>query len=294
MRQSSEPANEPNILGKFASVVGLLAVLLFFTGWIYRWSYFYFFQLEITTLELPVQSFLIIPFQIFLGDPWAIIRTAIGLIFAAIAIYISLWLIHAIRDVLSHKIDRWRTRTLWITARKRSWIAQPLKSFTEFSYVQRDSIKVLRSLIDQIVIVVWLLVVLFWLARYQGIADARRAASQNSTLPVVALVTAKDGLALGRKLDDPLNNPSVKGYRIIGDIGLFDDLRGREDTDITNPDDPRVWHLLIERGGWIYLFQALPPNAKPNDRPLVLAIPKSTSPDQMMILSPEVSKKRSP
>jgi hypothetical protein len=290
--QSPEPTKEPNIFGKFASVVGLLVALLFFTGWIYRWSYFYFFQLDITTLELPAQSFLIVPFQIFLGDPWAISKTAIALIFASVAIHITLWLIHTISDALGDKLNRLRSRIISITDSKRSWIAQQLKSFAEFSSVQRDSIKVLRSLVDQIVIVVWLLVVLFWLARWQGIADARRAASQNSTLPVVALVTAKDGLALGRKLDDPLNDPPLKGYRIIGDIGLFDDLRGREDTDITNPDDPRVWRLLIERGGWIYLFQALRPNAKPEDRPLVLAIPKSASPEQMMILSPEVSKRK--
>jgi len=33
---SPQPTPESNILGNFASVVGLLGVALFFTGWIYR------------------------------------------------------------------------------------------------------------------------------------------------------------------------------------------------------------------------------------------------------------------
>ncbi len=113
-------------------------------------------------------------------------------------------------------------------------------------------------------------------------------------MPVVALITPKEKFAVGRKLDDIFTNPSLKGYRIIGDIGLFDDLRGREDTDIiTNPKQPRVWRLLLERGGWIYLFRALPPNAKPNELPSVLAIQESDK-GHIIIRSPEVSKTSSP
>jgi hypothetical protein len=46
---SSQPANEQSILGKFASVVGLLGASLYFTGWIYRRAYYNFFPLEVTT-----------------------------------------------------------------------------------------------------------------------------------------------------------------------------------------------------------------------------------------------------
>ncbi len=156
------------------------------------------------------------------------------------------------------------------------------------------SVDFLRLLVNEIVIVSWVLIVIFWLARWQGIADARRDAGQNSTLPVIALITPEEKFAVGRKLDDIFTNPSLKGYRIIGDLGLFDDLRGRQDTDIiTNPKQPRVWRLLLERGGWIYLFRALPPNAKPNEIPSVLAIQESDK-GHIIIRSPEVSKTSSP
>ncbi|MDZ8088885.1 MAG: hypothetical protein RMY16_25555 [Nostoc sp. DedQUE12b] len=155
------------------------------------------------------------------------------------------------------------------------------------------SVEFLRSLVNEIVIVSWVLIVIFCLARWQGFADARRDAGQNSTLPVVALITPEEKFAVGRKLDDIFTDPSLKGYRIIGDRGLFDDLRGREDNDISNPKQPRVWRLLLERGGWIYLFQALPLNAKPDELPSVLAIQESDK-GHIIIRSPEVSKTTSP
>ncbi len=295
MTQTPQPTQEPNILGKFASVVGLLGAALFFAGWIYRWSYFYFFQLEVTTLDLPAQSFVIVPLQIFLGDGWIICKTAIAFIFCAIAIYFTLWLIQTISDAVVDKLNRFLSRRLIpATQRRQSWIARRLKSLADFSSFQLGSVKFLRSLVNEIVIVSWVLLVIFWLARWQGTIDARRDAGQDSTLPVVALVTAENHFALGRKLDDVFSNPSLKGYRIIGDRGLFDDLRGREDNDTTDPKKPRVWRILMERGGWIYLFPALSPNAKPNDRPSVLAIQASDVGGHLMIRSPEASKTKSP
>ncbi|MBD2249107.1 hypothetical protein [Nostoc sp. FACHB-888] len=288
------PNQETNILGKFTSVLGLLGAALFFAGWIYRWSYFYFFQLELNTLDLPAQSFLIVPLQIFLGDGWAICKTAIAFFLAAIAIQATLWLIKIISDTVVSTSQLLLSRIISATQHKRSWTAKQLKSLAEFGFGQLRSVDFLRSLVNEIVIVSWVLIVIFWLARWQGVADARRDAGQNSTLPVVALITPEEKFAVGRKLDDIFTNPSLKGYRIIGDIGLFDDLRGREDTDIiTNPKQPRVWRLLLERGGWIYLFRALPPNAKPNEIPSVLAIQQSDK-GHIIIRSPEVSKTSSP
>ncbi|MDR9894169.1 hypothetical protein G7B40_006230 [Aetokthonos hydrillicola Thurmond2011] len=81
----------------------------------------------------------------------------------------------------------------------------------------------------------------------------------------------------------------MKGYKIIGDRGLFDDIRGTEDTDTSNPKQPRVWRLLLERGGWIYLFRELSANAKADERPLVLAVQESDK-GHVLIRSPQVSK----
>ncbi|WGV26995.1 hypothetical protein [Halotia branconii] len=287
------PNQETNILGKFTSVVGLLGAALFFAGWIYRWSYFYFFQLELNTLDLPAQSFLIVPLQIFLGNSWAIFKTAIAFFVTAIAIQVTLWLIKIISDAVVSASQLLLNRIISATQHKRSWTAKRLKSLAEFGVGQLRSVDFLRSLVNEIVIVSWVLIVIFWLARWQGIADARRDAGQNSTLPVVALITPEDKFAIGRKLDDIFADPSLQGYRIIGDRGLFEDLRGREDNDISNPKQPRVWRLLLERGGWIYLFQALPPNVKPNEIPSMLAIQTSDK-GHIIIRSPEVSKTSSP
>ena len=287
------PNQETNILGKFTSVLGLLGAALFFAGWIYRWSYFYFFQLEVNTLDLPAQSFLIVPLQIFLGDGWTICKSAIAFFIAAIAIQATLWLIKIISDTVVSANQLLVNRINSATQRKRSWTAKQLKSLAEFSSGQLRSVDFLRSLVNEIVIVSWVLIVIFWLARWQGIADARRDAGQNSTLPVVALITPEEKFAVGRKLDDIFADPSLKGYRIIGDRGLFDDLRGREDNDISNPQQPRVWRLLLERGGWIYLFRALPPNVKLDEIPSVLAIQESDK-GHIIIRSPEASKTSSP
>jgi hypothetical protein len=61
-------------------------------------------------------------------------------------------------------------------------MAKQLKSVAEFGFGQLRSVEFLRSLVNEIVIVSWVLIVIFWLARWQGIADARRDAGQNSTL----------------------------------------------------------------------------------------------------------------
>lgn len=292
MTQAPQPSQEPNILGKFASVVGLLGIALFFAGWIYRWSYFYFFQLEVTNLDFPAQSFLFVPLQIFLGDGWAILRTVFAFFLAVIAIQLTLWFIWIITEAFVNTFNQFLlTRSSRATQRKRSWIAKQVNSLATFSSSQLRSVEFLRSLVNEIVIVSWVLIFIFWLARWQGFADARRDAGQNSTLPVVALITPEEKFALGRKLNDVFADPSLEKYRIIGDRGLFDDLRGKEDTDISNPKQPRIWRILLERGGWIYLFQALPANAKPDERPLVLAIQQGEK-GHTVIRSPEVFKRK--
>jgi hypothetical protein len=142
-----------------------------------------------------------------------------------------------------------------------------------------------QSLRNDTIIVAWLLVALFWLARIQGTIDARRdAINDTSLLPVVTFVTPEKGSVLGRNLDDVFPDPSLKGYRIIGDKGLFDYLRGLETNDVAIP-NPRVWRLLLENKGWFYLFPALPPKADRDRRPPILAI-RANGSGELMILGP--------
>ena len=294
MTASPQPTPESNILGNFASVIGLLGAALFFTGWIYRWSYFSCFQLNVITLDLPVESFFIVPLQVFLGDGWTIVKSAIALLLTSLAIYHTLWLVNSINKTIATKIYRinrlWRfsarTRRLWLLHRF-------LKSWQRFNVNRYNSIKLLRSLVDEIIIVGWVLLVLFWSAYHQGIADARRDAGANSSLPAVALIGKQDNIALGRKLNNVFDDKlTLEKYKFIGDKGLFDDWLSKADTDTSNPKEPRVWRLLLERGNWIYLFPALTKEQQkdPQARPPVIAIQQSQSGDQLLIISPEPSK----
>jgi len=261
MPDPANSAESPNLLSKFISVVGLLGAALFFAGWIYRWAYFAFFQLDVTALDLPAQSFLIVPIQVFLGTWSAFGKTLLMVILAALAISFTLWLLRRLAALISNRSHR--------------------RAATSPSFTQ--------AFLSEVVIVAWIFVFLFWAARWQGQDDAwRDARHSTSTLPVVALITPSDKIALGRPLNDVFESTPLKGIGIIGDVGLFKALRGKEDTDTTNPDQPRVWRLLLNRGDWIYLFITLPSNAERDLRPSVLAAQKGGG--QFIILSPEPSK----
>ncbi|GBF82360.1 hypothetical protein [Aphanothece sacrum] len=56
----------------------------------------------------------------------------------------------------------------------------------------------------------------------------------------------------------PLENPAE--FRIIGDRKLYDRFLGQEINDLSNPDKPRIWRLLLKRDGYSYIFPALPEN----------------------------------
>jgi hypothetical protein len=158
---SPQPPPESNILGNFASVVGLLGVALFFTGWIYRWSYFYCFQLNVITLDLPVESFFLVPLQVFLGDGPTILRSAIALLLTALAIYLTLWLVNSINKTVAAKINRRARRWRFYAQRRRLGLLHRfLKSWQRFNINRLNSIKLLRSLVDEIIIVGWVLLVL--------------------------------------------------------------------------------------------------------------------------------------
>ncbi len=265
---SSPPQNhqELNPLGKLLSLVVLLAAALYFTGWIYRWAYFGFFQVEVTTLNLPVESFYLAAFRSLLGEPLIILKTIITFPFTALVIILTLQIIQ--------KLQRFVVRYLGRI---------PLN----LTNTQLGSLNFLYSLINELVIVLWTLAALFLLAQWQADRDAfRDAVNETSRLPVVTAVIREENAALGRNLDNPLVNPS--GFRIIGDRNFYYKLLGKELTDTSSPDQPRVWRLLIDREGYFYIFPALP-NKDRNLSVPVLIIYESGNGDQLTILSPEVS-----
>ncbi len=282
MSDAPQSPSETKILGTFASLIGLLGIFLYFTGWLYRLAYYGFFQLEINRLDLPIRSFLFVPIQVFLGDIWAFGRTVLVVIMTILLIERTLWLLQPLNTSTVSHSNIWRSRLRRFSHKlHRSAIARTLRSLGEVFP---------ESLRNDTIIVAWLLVALFWLARIQGTIDARRDAINNtSLLPVVTFVTPEKDSVLGRNLDNVFLNPSLEGYRIIGDKGLFDYLRGRETNDVATPDNPRVWRLLLENNGWFYFFPALPPNPERDQRPPVLAI-RANGSGELMILSPEETK----
>jgi hypothetical protein len=229
--------------------------------------------------------------QVFLGDGWTLLKSTIALLLTALAIYLTLWLVHSINNTVAAKIDRIITRSLsYSYGRRFRWIYGILKSWQEFNVNRYNSIEFLRSLVDEIIIVGWLLLVLFWSAYHQGIADARRDAGENSTLPVITLIANQDNIPLGRKLDDTTLRVNPKEFKAIGDLGLFEDLSKRDYSDINNPKEPRVWRLLLARGNWIYMFPALTKKQQkdPKARPPVVAVQQSL-PGRLLIVSPAPS-----
>ena len=263
MSSASPNPSSANLLGSFASLLGILGIFLFFIGWIYRWAYFSFFAVEITTLDLPLQSFLLVPIQVILGNLGTFLRAAIVVVMTVVLIKLTLWLI--------------QPKTNTFPNLHNFWLFQPLRSFAQLLPLPFR---------HEVVIVIWILVALFWLSSWQGKTDAfRDAVNETSTRPIITLVSTSDKLTLGRNLDDLLTNPSLKGSRIIGDVKQFKRILGRETNDTTDPKQPIIWRLLIENRNWVYLFPAMPSGAKANQRPPVLVINAGDGGVRLLILS---------
>ncbi len=265
MTSSPQNDRELNPLGKLLSLLALLAAAFYFTGWIYRWAYFGFFQVQVTALNLPLESFYIAAFRSLFGHPLIILRTIITLSLTVLVIVVTLKII----QILQRFFNRYLGRI-------------PLN----LTPTQQGSLKFFYSLIDELVIVVWTLAALFFLAQWQANRDTfRDVVNETSRLPLVTVVIREENAALGRNLDNPFLNPS--GFRIIGDRNLYEGLLGKELTDISNPKQSRVWRLLIDRDGYFYIFPALP-NKDQNRSVPVLIIYESS--EQLTILSPKASK----
>ena len=254
-----------SILGKFASVLGLLAAALFFAGWIYRWAYFQFFQLDIITINFPIQSFFMVPIQIFLNNGWSVLLTLTIIIGTAFLIYFTI--------LLAKKVEA-------------GFHDHVLPHLPGHRALKEETIGVIQSFLNELIIVAIILSVLFIVARWRGHTDAIRDAQYDtSTLPIVTLVTPEKSLPLGRLLKDPFEDPSIAGFRFFGDKQQFESIWRREDN-LVDDSQPRVWRLLLEYGGWMYIF---PSSHLTNKRPAVVAISKGLG-DQAMVLGYDAPK----
>ncbi len=162
------------MFGKLASLLTLIGAALYYTGWIYRWAYFAFFQLEVTTLDLPVESFLIVPIQVFFGNLYAgdfstLGRTVVVAI-ATIIILIPVFLkfLQFTSTQLTNFWNQWRRRSLQFIKRKKPKFA---RIYSLIPNLKPISYK--HSLIDELVTIAGVLTAIFILARQQGIVDAR-------------------------------------------------------------------------------------------------------------------------
>lgn len=292
MSDSPPSQNNTQILGTFASILGLLGILLYFTAWIYRWAYYGYFQLELTQLSFPFRSFFFVPIQVFVGNGWAFAKTILALFILAICIKVTLWFV----EPLTVNFILPLSQPLNVISRRRKWkkvqriLMVYAKKFHQFSISKfmRGLVTLIPvSLRKDLIIVIGLLIALFWLARSQGWDDARRdAINETSTLPVFTYIFPKENLVLGRDLEDVFIDPSLKDYRFIGDFTLFDYIRGLEDNDLSLK-EPRIWRLLLENNNTIYCFLGLDKTADKNQVPAVLAI-KTDKKGQVMILSPSI------
>jgi hypothetical protein len=268
-----QPQDPISPLAAFAGFIGIFGIFLYFTGWVYRWAYFGFFELEVTTLNLPTESFLLVPIQVILGDFQKIFQALLVAIVTILLIHLNLWLVQ-IPKLSNQPTGKKASVYLLVDKVHKSF---PLRLLRRLTNLFPDPFR------RELIIVAWILAALFQLAQWHGTADAfRDAVDSTSTQPMVTLVSPSDKLALGRNLDDLITDPPLKGSRIIGDVKQFEAIRGRE---TNNTPKNRVWRLLIENGNWVYLFPAMPLDTKPDQHPPLLAVNTADGRVQLLILS---------
>ncbi len=281
------------MLGKIAGLLGLFGAGLYFTGWVYRSTYFDYFQLEVNTLNLPYESFLIESIQLFLGNLivgdfatiWRIIWVAIT---TFIMIKISFRIIEFCSQELVNILNKCHSSLLrWSLKSKCRKVTRALLSLQNIKSVNYK--KYDKTLIDELVIVIWLLTALFFLGQSQGKVDAMQdARNETSSLPVVTLMIPENQLPLGRKISDLTDDPNRSSFRAIGDLELYKKLLERDYNNKTDDNFPKViWRLLFDTDGQYYIFPSLPKDAPSNARPPVVVIQQSDRGEYIVILSPE-------
>ncbi|MGK7930260.1 MAG: hypothetical protein AB4041_02345 [Microcystaceae cyanobacterium] len=244
----SQTPPEFNPLSKLVSLIALVAAGLYFTGWIYRWAYFGFFHLQVTSLNLPLESFYLAAFQALFGSSLTVLRTIFGFIITLILILGSLKLLQFCQGKLSRLFNQY---------------------FPNRNSNHLTSLKFLLSLFDELIIISCLLFLLFLLAQWKGEQDAwLDAVNDTSTLPIITVIVPESS-SLGRKFDNPLDNEYSPTLRIIGDRELYNNIRGKELTRKENTQQKRVWRLLTQGNGYFYIFPALPEKNKKLDFPII-------------------------
>ena len=275
MSINADSENKPQFLGSFASVLSLLGIALFFAGWTYRWAYFAYFSLDINELTFSAQSFVILPFHIFSEN---LLVTTGSIVALAVLIPLTSRLVEHLRMVTINLLHC------------NKWIQ---RSYSQFRKVDAKVIgrqHTPTSLIDEAVIAIGILIMVFLLSKQQGLSDARRdAVEQTSLLPVVSLILSQDDGVLAqdlRLLEDNGNAISdlpLLNHALIGDLDLAREIRS---TSLSNNNQQQVWRLLAQESeGWLYLLRTMPKTATSAERPLVLALPNAKE-GQALIISP--------
>jgi hypothetical protein len=286
MADDSKGQSTNTLFSKFLNIVGLLIAALFFAGWIYRWAYYSYFQLDVNSLGFSFESFLIVPIQIFFGTLESSLYS-IAIFFASgLVIYSLLWLLRNLEQPVEHKLEVQEFHYGTAAPRRRSWFARQVRLFLANNPLRLSSFRLLEAFVNELVIILGTLIILFWYAQIRGEQDAQRDAQHcSSTLPVVTFVSPIAETPIVRQfqsLDDVPQIQTFTNYGIIGDPNLIKQFVNKT----TNvPGDGRLWRLLQEGGGWVYLFQPLTPRQDPDGRPVVLGLRTSLG-KQMMILSP--------
>lgn len=301
MSDSPGSSSETFALGRIAGLLVLLSAAIYFTGWTYRWSYFSFFQLEVTTLGLPLESFYLAAFQVFFGSAKALFLTIITVLLTTVGIYLSLWVVEdrifnslqsrfkKIRNGLLKRVES-RLRTSHdvqpgikkFLYRLYRWLLRQLRSLFKFQLVKYESLRFIISLLDEIIVILWVVMALFLLAQWRGEADAwRDVVHQTSTLPAITLVVREETVPLGLNPETRLNPGEI---RIIGDRNLYETTLGNA---INDPDFDLLWRLLIDIDGDYYLFPALQDARRRDLRPPIAVIPRSQEGDRLILLRPE-------
>jgi uncharacterized membrane protein len=268
----------PPFLGGFASILSLVGITLFFSGWIYRWAYYAYFSLNLNDQSFSAQSYVIVPIQIYLGTPFSLLKTLLLLLLLPLLITATLAVLNRLAAVLAQLPSRlpWMRTLLVLQEAPTTRLA--------------ESRRFLASLLDELVIVGWVLIVLFWFSQHQGYEDARRDAMETtSTLPVVSLVLPqRDGILAQdlRQLSDSgeaIPDPPLGSHVLLGDLELAREVRN---STLSDTEAKQVWRLLNqEPTGWLYMIRTLPPDAKADDRPLIIAVPNAKR-GQTLVLSP--------
>jgi hypothetical protein len=250
-------------LGKIAGSIGLVAIALLFTGWIYRWHYFAYFQVDPAILGFPVETISISAFSLLFRSPWSILRFIIGLVLAFVGIVVTF------RAIL--------LSSGWLLP-----LFGKIQQRMGLGREQRQQLSLLSSLANELVIVLWLLLVLYGLAVRQGLSDARRdAMDETSTLPLITIAMPGAQSVIGRDPDQILVNPS--GVRLFGSRERYEALLGDE---LNSDSGRRRWRLLSDTGGRLLVIPSLPSAQIGGKAPPVLIFPDGGKGDRLVILSP--------